>query len=238
MKNIKALTIKEFVAYFKLPIAYVFIVIFLMILNWLFFQDFFLRGEVNIRSYFELLPLMFLLLTPAISMRLWAEEKSQKTEELLLTLPISDWEAVLGKFFGSLLFLLICLIFSLTVPLSLSFLGRLDLGLLLSGYFGAVLLGGFYLSIGLFISSLSKNQIIAFMVTLAVCFFFYIIGTAFVLETSPKILTSTLQFLGVTVHFANFARGVVGSQDLIYFLTLTFYFLFLNKEKIESRLWK
>lgn len=238
MKNIKAIISKELNAYFKLPIAYIFIVVFLTVTNWLFFQDFFLRGEINLRLYFDFFPLMFLLLTPAISMRLWAEEKSQKTEEVLLTLPVSDWEIVLGKFFGSLLFLIICLVFSLTVPLTLSFLGKIDSGILITGYLGTILLGSFYLSLGLFISSLTKNQIISFIISLSVSFLFYIVGSEMILLTAPKFLKPIFQYLGVIVHFSNFSRGVIDTRDLVYFFSFIFFFLLLNKKNIESRLWK
>lgn len=238
MKNLKAIISREFITYFKLPIAYIFLIVFLVITNWLFFQDFFLRGEVNLRLYFDLFPLIFLVLTPALSMRLWAEEKSQKTEEVLLTLPISDWEVVLGKFLGSLFFLLLCLFFSLTVPLTLSFLGKIDYGVLVSGYLGLFFLGSFYLSLGLFISSLTRNQIVAFIITLAVSFFFYIIGSEIILLTAPKFIKPILQFLGIISHFSNFSRGLIDSRDIIYFLTFVFFFLFLNKKIIESRLWK
>lgn len=238
MKNLKAIISREFITYFKLPIAYIFLLVFLTITNWLFFQDFFLRGEVNPRLYFDLFPLMFLVLTPALSMRLWTEEKSQKTEEVLLTLPISDWEVVLGKFLGSLFFLLLCLFFSSTVPLTLSFLGKIDYGVLISGYLGLAFLGSFYLSLGLFISSLTRNQIIAFIITIAVSFFFYIIGSEIILLTAPKFIKPILQFLGIISHFSNFARGLIDSRDIIYFLTFIFFFLFLNKKIIESRLWK
>lgn len=238
MRNLKALIFKEFFTYFKLPIAYIFITIFLFVTNWLFFQDFFLRGEINIRPYFDLLPLMLLLLTPAISMRLWSEEKSQKTEEVLLTLPISDWEVVLGKFFGSVLFLIFCLIFSLTVPITLFFLGRFDYGTLLTGYIGLILLASLYLSLGLFISTLGSSQIVAFIGTLTACFFFFIISSEFILMTSPKFLVPIFQFLGTGFHFANFSRGLIDTRDITYFLSLIFFFLLLTKNSIEKRLWK
>lgn len=238
MEKIKTLILKEFLTYFKLPIAYIFIVIFLTTSNWFFFQDFFLRGQINIKPYFDLFPLMFLIFIPALSMRLFSEEKSQKTEEVLLTLPLSDWQVVLGKFFGSVLFLVFSLFLSFPLCLTLFFLGRFDYGVLISGYLGAILLGSFYLSLGMFISSFSKGQIISYILSLVSFFTFFILASEFVLLSSPKILRPTFQFLGITFHFSNFSRGVIDSRDVIYFLTFIIFFLILSKKRLESRLWK
>lgn len=238
MEKIKTLTFKEFLTYFKLPIAYIFIVIFLTTLNWFFFQDFFLRGQINIKPYFDLFPLMFLIFIPALSMRLFSEEKSQKTEEVLLTLPISDWQVVLGKFLGSLLFLIFSLSLSFPVCLTLFSLGKFDYGILISGYLGTIFLGGFYLSLGMFISSFSKGQIVSYIVSLVFLFFFFILGSEFVLLSSPKFLRPIFQFLGVTFHFSNFTRGIIDSRDIIYFLTFITFFLILSKKRLESRLWQ
>jgi len=229
---------KELMSYFNSPIAYIFIAAFLIIGNWLFFNSFFVNGQATIRNYFILLPWIFLFLVPAITMRLWSEEKRSGTIEFLLTLPVTDWQVVLAKFFGSLVFLTITLILSLSLPITVIALGDVDAGPIIGGYIGAVLMGAAYLSLGLFISSLTKNQIIAFILSLAVCFVFFMIGNNFIVATAPKFLAPILQFLGIGAHFENIARGVIDTKDIIYYGSFIWLFLWLNKQIIEMRGWK
>ena len=224
--------------YFNSPIAYIFIGVFLVVGNWLFFKNFFLIGQVNMRAYYDLLPWIFLFLSPALTMRLWAEEKKAGTIEFLLTLPVTDWQVVLSKFFGALAFLTISLLLTLTLPFSLLSLGNLDWGPVLGGYLGAILLGGAYLSLGLFISSLTKNQIIAFVLGLVACFLAFIIGAQFVLIGAPQFMVPILEFMGLGNHFYNIAKGVIDSKDIIFYLSFIYVFLFLNARVIESRGWK
>ncbi|QQR83916.1 ABC transporter permease subunit [Candidatus Peregrinibacteria bacterium] len=149
--------------YFNAPLAYIFLTVFLTVSSWLYFRDFFLNDIASMRSYFSLIPWIFLLLIPAITMRLWAEEKKMGTLEVLLVSPITDWQAVLGKFFASLAFLSIAVLLSLILPLLLLIIGQPDWGMIVGGYVGLILLGATYLSIGLWVSSLTDNQIIAFI---------------------------------------------------------------------------
>ncbi|MBU2416256.1 ABC transporter permease subunit, partial [Patescibacteria group bacterium] len=165
LKTIYILFKKELISYFNSPIAYIFIGVFLIVGNWLFFNYFFLIGQASMRNYFAILPWIFLFLSPAITMRLWAEEKKSGTIEFLLTLPITDWQAVLSKFFGALVFMFIALLLSITLPITVAILGNVDLGPIIGSYLGALFLGGSYLALGLFISSLTKNQIIAFILS-------------------------------------------------------------------------
>jgi len=229
---------KELMSYFNSPIAYIFIGVFLVIGNWLFFNYFFVAGQASLRNYFSLLPWIFLFLSPAITMRLWAEEKKSGTVEFLLTLPITDWQAVLAKFFGALVFLLICLALTLTLPFSVSSLGNLDWGPVIGSYLGALFLGGSYLALGLFISSVTKNQIIAFVLGLAACFGAFIIGTEFVLASAPQTFVPVLKFIGLGSHFYNIAKGVIDTKDVLYYLSFIFLFLWLNTSIIEKRSWK
>ncbi len=222
-------------AYFNSPIAYIFIGVFLIAGNWLFFNSFFLFAQASMRNYFSILPWMFLFLSPAITMRLWAEEKKSGTIELLLTLPITCWQAVLAKFLSALAFLSISLLFSFSVPASAAFLGNLDWGPVIGGYAGALFLGGSYLALGLFISSITKNQIIAFIVGLAACFAAFIIGADFVLAGSPQIFAPIMKFIGLGSHFNNIARGVIDTKDIIYYLSFIFLFLWLNARAVENR---
>lgn len=232
---IYALFKKELMSYFNSPIAYVFLAIFLIVGNWLFFNNFFTMDQANLRPYFIFLPWVFLFLAPAITMRLWAEEKKTGTNEFLMTLPVTDWQLVLAKFSGALAFLMLALVLTLTLPFTVSNLGNLDIGPVLGGYIGAVFLAGAYLSLGLFISSLTKNQIIAFVLGLAACFIFFVVGANFVLESAPSVLVPVMRFLGLGSHFESIARGVIDSKDLIYYLSFIFFFLWLNVKVIEKR---
>lgn len=229
---------KELMSYFNSPIAYVFIAVFLIVGNWMFFNSFFLVGQASMRNYFTLLPWLFLFLAPAITMRGWAEEKKSGTIEFLLTLPITDWQAVLAKFFSALFFVMVTLALTLSLPLTIGRLGNMDLGPVIGSYLGAIFLAGAYLSLGLFISSLTKNQIIAFVLGLVSCFIFFMVGMDFVLQGAPAFAAPVMKFLGLGSHFYNVARGVLDTKDLIYYLSFIFFFLWLNARVIESRDWK
>ena len=238
LKTIYILFKKELMSYFNSPIAYIFIGVFLIVGNWLFFNSFFLIGQASMRSYFGLLPWIFLFLSPAITMRLWAEEKKSGTVEYLLTLPVTDWQVVLAKFFSSLAFMFITLLLSISLPITIGTLGNIDLGPIIGGYVGVFLLGGAYLSLGLFISSLTKNQIIAFVLGLVACFAAFIVGADFVLIRAPQFAQPVMQFLGLGSHFYNIAKGVIDSKDVIYYGSFIFLFLWLNAKMIERRSWK
>jgi ABC-2 type transport system permease protein len=229
---------KELASYFNSPIAYIFIAGFLIVGNWLFFNTFFLVGQASLRNYFAILPWLFLFLSPAITMRLWAEEKKAGTIEFLLTLPITDWQAVLGKFLGALIFMMITLALTITLPFTVNSLGSLDWGVVFGSYLGAVFMAGAYLSLGLFISSMTKNQIIAFVLGLAACFAFFIIGADFVLMTAPQGLAPIMRFLGLSSHFNNISKGVLDTKDILYYLSFMFVFLWLNAKIIANRAWK
>ncbi|MFH1029890.1 MAG: ABC transporter permease subunit [bacterium] len=238
MRNIITIFKKELASYFNSPIAYIFLAVFLIISNWLFFQNFYIIGQANMRNYFILLPWIFLFLTPAITMRIWAEEKKAGTLELLLTLPVKDWEVVAAKFLSALAFLTFALLLSFTIPFTIARLGNMDWGPVFGGYIGAILMGGAYLSLGLFISSLTKNQIIAFLIGVVCCFGIFIIGADFVLQKMSGSITPLLQFLGIGSHFNNIGKGIIDSRDLIYYTSFIFLFLYLNIKSIESRNWR
>lgn len=222
-------------SYFNSPIAYIFIGVFLIVGNWLFYKNFFFLGQATMRSYFTLLPWIFLFLSPAITMRLWSEEKKSGTIEWLLTMPVTNWQAVLSKFFSALSFLFISLLLTLSIPISIFFIGDIDLGVLIGSYLGALFLGGAYLALGLFISSITKNQIIAFVLGLVACFIAFIIGYNFVLISLPSGIAQLFAFLGLGSHFDNIARGVIDSKDIIYYVSFIFIFLWANVRVIEKR---
>ena len=238
MQNILAILKKEFKAYFLSPIAYIFITVYLVVTNFLFFQGFFIINQADMRGYFGLLPWVFLFFVPAITMRIWAEEKKVKTLELLLTWPISDLEVVVGKFLASFSFLAITILLSITVPITVAILGNPDGGVIVGSYVGSLLMGGAYLAIGLWISSLTENQIVAFILGVVITFVFFIIGNPFVTMVAPPSLVPLLSYLGLGNHFESIGRGVIDSRDILYYLSVIGFFLFLNIFSIESRKWE
>ena len=238
IKTIYILFKKELMGYFNSPIAYIFIGVFLVVGNWMFFKDLFFFGQTSMRGYFHLLPWIFLFMAPAITMRLWAEEKRAGTIEFLLTLPVTDWQVVLSKFFGGLVFLLISLSLSISIPITLAGLGDLDWGPVIGGYLGASFLGGAFLALGIFISSLTKNQIIAFVLALVVSFMAFIVGENFVLSGAPHSLVPIMKFVGLGSHFYNIEKGLIDTKDIIYYLSFISLFLWLNARVIETRGWK
>ncbi len=237
MRNIIAIFKKEFRSYFDSPIAYIFITAFLISSMWIFFRSFFLIGQSMMRGYFSLLPWLFLFFVPAITMRLWAEEKKIGTLEVLMTLPVKDYEVIIGKYIAAYLFLAVTIILSVTLPITLIVLGQPDIGPIIGGYLGALLMGGAYLAIGLFASSLSENQIIAFILGIVFCFFLFILGENFVLVAIPSRLAPIFSYLGLGYHFESIGRGIIDTRDIIYYLSVIGFFLFLNIRSLESRKW-
>ena len=238
LKIIWTLFKKELMSYFNSPIAYIFIAVFLIVGNWLFFQNFFVFQQATMRNYFSLLPWIFLFLSPALTMRLWAEERKSGTVEFLLTLPVSSGQVVLAKFLGALAFMFSALLLTFSIPITLMFLGQIDKGPLIGSYLGALFMAGAYLSLGLFMSALTRNQIIAFVLGLVACFAFFIIGYDFILIAAPGFLAPLFDYLGLGNHFQNIARGVIDSKDIIYYFSFIFLFLWLNVRLVERRAWK
>lgn len=238
MNNVLPFFKKEFKAFFISPIAYVFITVYLVITNFLFFQGFFIINQADMRGYFSLLPWVFLFFVPAITMRSWAEEKKVKTLELLLTWPVSDFEVVLGKFLASFCFLAIAILLSVTIPITIMILGSPDIGPIIGGYLGALLMGAAYLSIGLWVSSHTENQIIAFILGVVATFILFMVGNPFVTMAAPSWMVPALSYLGLGNHFQSIERGVVDSRDIIYYLSIIGFFLFLNVQSLSSRKWE
>jgi len=235
MSAVIAVFKKEFVSYFISPIAYVFIIVFLIGTNFMYFQPFFLINQADMRSYFELLPWVFLFFVPAITMRSWAEEKKSKTIELLLTWPLSDAQVVFGKFLASLAFLAAAVILSITIPITLFIIGSPDPGPIIGGYAGALLMGSAYLAIGLWVSSHTENQIVAFILAWVAMFALMIVGHPLVTMKVPAALVPLFSYLGLFTHFESIGRGVIDTRDVIYYLSMTGVFLFLNAQTLGSR---
>jgi ABC-2 type transport system permease protein len=235
MNIVAAIFKKEFASYFISPIAYVFIVVFLIGTNFMYFQPFFLINQADMRNYFGLLPWVFLFFVPAITMRGWAEERKSKTIELLLTWPVSDTQVVLGKFLASLAFLAITVALSVTIPITLFIIGHPDPGPIIGGYAGALLMGAAYLAIGLWVSSHTENQIVAFILAWVAMFVLMIIGHPVVTMKAPSALVPLFSFLGLFTHFESIERGVIDSRDVIYYLSIAGVFLFLNAQSLGGR---
>ena len=240
MKNSFTIFKKELRSYFSSPIGFVFIIFYLLVSNAFFFfvQDFFKQGQVSMRGYFAAMPWVFLFFVPAISMRLWAEEKKMGTVELLLTMPIKEWEVVFGKFLAAFAFLAITLGFSLTIPVTMAYLGKPDFGVIVGSYVGALFLGSAYLAIGLYISSLTENQVVAFIISLAVIFVLLLIGIAPVWLNALGAIVSVCEYVSLLSHFNNVTRGVIDSRDVIYYASVIVLFLYLNIKNIEARKWR
>lgn len=234
MRSFTAVLRKEFIGYFNSLLSYIFIVVFLVILAWLFWQNLFLVGQTSMRDWFTLLPWFFLILVPALSMRLWSEENKQGTVETLLTLPISDAQLVLAKFLAAALFIAVVLLCSAPLPITLSRLGNLDWGPVLGSYLGAWLLGCAYLALGQWISGLTKNQIVAYLLTGAVAFVFLLIGLPSIVSGDGMVV-KVLYTLSTQTHFQNLAKGIISLRDVVYYVSFCGIFLYLNIYTLTKR---
>ncbi len=224
MRQVPRVCRKEFNSYFVSPIAYIVISIFLLVTGWFFFSTFFLFNQASLRNFFELLPIIFSFVVPAITMRLFSEEFNIGSYEILMTMPVTFWDAVLGKFLAGVAFLVCMLIPTVSYPITVSFLGQLDWGPVLGGYIGAILLGGAFTSIGLFASSLTRNQITAFIIGVAICFSLTVIDRT--LLFLPRSALGFIGHLGADFHFQNISKGIVDSRDVLYFLSVSFVALY------------
>jgi ABC-2 type transport system permease protein len=239
MRNVFAIFRRELAGYFTTPLAYVFIVIFLVMAGILtfFVGDFFERGQADLQPFFEFHPWLYLVLIPALSMRLWAEERKSGTIELFLTLPIRMIEAVLGKFLAAWCFAGIALILTFPFWVTVNYLGRPDNGVILASYLGSWLMAGALLALGACVSAATKNQIIAFVVTAALAFALTVAGTPVLLGLlqgwAPEWLIGALAQASLIGHFETITRGVIDLRDLVYFLSIMIAFLFANAILID-----
>ena len=225
---------REFVTYFVTPLAYVFIVIFLALAGTLtfFLGSFFDRGQADLQPFFSFHPWLYLLLVPAIAMRLWSEERKIGTIELLLTLPISTTQAVLAKFLAAWAFTAIALALTFPLWLTVNYLGEPDNGVILASYLGSLIMAGAYLAVGACFSALTSNQVIAFVLAALVCLIFSVGGTPIVLEFftgwAPAGVIDTIASLSFMSNFRAIARGVIDVSALVYFASVISFFLFAN----------
>jgi ABC-2 type transport system permease protein len=227
---------KELKGFFDSPVAYIVLTIFVLISGWFFFSDLFLVNQASLRNLFGIVPFIFMFFVPAVTMRLISEEKRSGTIEILVTLPVKDYEIILGKFLAGLGLIVVAVLLTLVYTLTLSGLGDLDSGSVAAGYLGLIFLGATYLSIGIFTSSLTHNQIVAFITSFAIIFALFMLDK--VLIFVPNFLVSFFEYLSVDYHFSNISRGVIDSRDVIYYLSFIFFFLFLAVRSLESRKWR
>jgi len=229
------------VGYFATPIAAVFIVIFLMLSGAFTFYlgNFFVRGQADLAPFFDFHPWLYLVLIPALAMRLWAEERRSGTIELLLTLPVTMWEAVVGKFLAAWCFTGVALALTFPMWITVNVLGEPDNGVILASYLGSLLMAGGFLAIGSCISALTKNQVIAFVVSVVICLGFILSGFPLVLELfsgwAPQFLLSAVSSFSFLTHFQSISKGVLDLRDILYFLSLIAFWLFATATVIDMK---
>ena len=234
MNLIKALFLRELRSYFSTPVAYVFIVIFLLLMGTFTFYlgGFYERGQADLSGFFNYHPWLYLFLVPAISMRLWAEERKSGSIELLMTLPITAWQAVLGKFLAAWAFTGIALALTFPIWITVNYLGDPDNGAIFAAYIGSFLMAGSFLAIGSCLSALTRNQVVAFVITVVVCFGFLLAGFPMVLDMftgwAPQAVIDGVASLSFLTHFASIKKGVIDFRDLVYFALVTGAFLYAN----------
>ncbi len=229
---VKTIAKRELSAYFESPVAYVFLVIFLLLSGFFTFTfgGFFERGEASLAAFFGWMPWLFLFLVPAVAMRMWSEERRLGTLELLLTLPITTWQAIFGKFLASWLFLIIALALTFPVIVTVNWLGNPDNGVIAAGYVGSVLLAGVFLAVTSMTSALTRNQVISFILAVMFCLLLILVGFTPVTEllarwANPDVVEAVAGF-SVLTHFDGFQRGVLDSRDLLFFLSVGAFALF------------
>jgi ABC-2 type transport system permease protein len=232
---------REFAAYFATPLAGVFLTIFVALTGAFAFYigDFFNRGQANLYAFFAYHPWLYLLLVPAVAMRLWAEERKTGTIELLMTLPISPWEAILGKFAAAWAFVGLALALTFPMWITVNLLGDPDNGVILTSYLGSFLMAGAFLAIGSFVSALTKNQVIAFILAATICFLFVMSGFELVQNTlrawAPSFVSQAIFSMSFLSHFEQITRGVVDLPTVVFFLSLIAFALFANVIAVDQR---
>lgn len=241
MRNVWVIAKREFAGYFSTALAFVFVVIFVALTSAFAFYvgNMFGRGQADLAPFFQYHPWLYLMLVPAIAMRLWAEERKSGTIELLMTLPIAPWQAILGKFLAAWAFIGVALALTCPIWITVNVLGSPDNGVIFASYIGSFLMAGAYLAIGSFISALTKNQVIAFIISALICFLFIMAGLnlvlGFVREWAPAFVVSGLESMSFLSHFQQITQGVISMPTLIFYFSLIAFFLFANTLAVEQK---
>lgn len=232
MRVIRTIVKRELASYFTSPVAYVFLVIFLLLTGFFTFTagNFFERGEASLAAFFGWHPWLYLVLVPAVGMRLWAEERRSGTMELLLTMPVAPWQAILAKFLASWIFLALALVLTFPAVVTVNLLGEPDNGVIAAGYLGSLFLAGAYLAITCMTSAMTRNQVVAFILAVVICLFLILAGfnpvTDLLVRWASPAVVDTIAAFSVVTHFDGFQRGVVDSRDLVFFLSIIGFALF------------
>lgn len=227
---------REIRTYFNSAVAYIVVAAFMVLTGYLFFTQLFVEKQADMRGFFNIMPLMFMFVVPAITMRLLADEKSSGTLELLITMPVRDWEVVVGKFLAAMTLLCTAIGLTLVFALTVRALGPLDRGPAIGGYLGLVLMGGAYVSIGVMASSLTRNPIVSFIMAFVISFSLYLLGR--LTQFLPQAWQGLVAYLSIDGHFENIGRGVVDSRDVIYYFSVIAVGLLIATLSLESRRWK
>jgi ABC-2 type transport system permease protein len=232
MRPIVTIAKRELSAYFTSPVAYVFLVIFLLMTGFFTFTagNFFERGEASLAAFFGWHPWIYLVLVPAVGMRLWAEERRSGTMELLLTMPIAPWQAIVAKFLASWIFIAVALVLTFPAALTANILGDPDNGIIAAGYLGSFFLAGAYLAITCMTSAMTRNQVVAFILSVVICMFFILAGfnpvTDLMVRWASPAVVDTVAAFSVMTHYDGFQRGVIDTRDLFFFVSLIGFALF------------
>ncbi|HYQ87015.1 MAG TPA: ABC transporter permease [Bacteroidota bacterium] len=233
--NIKHIFQKELRSFFNSPVAYIVIVVYLVILGWFFTSNLFINNLATLRTVFEMTPFLLLFFAPAMTMRLISEEKKAGTLELLITKPIQESEIIVGKFLAAWTLYFFTLLPTLCYTISVGLLGSLDIGSVLGGYLGLLLVGGVFIAISVFGSSVTENQVVAFIVSLFIVFVLFMLDK--VLFYLPSSVANVLEYISIDYHFSNIARGVIDSRDLIYYASAVGFSLYLATAVLQKRRW-
>lgn len=237
LRNVGLIFRKELAAYFNSSVAYITLLVFLLITGWFFSSSFFIINESDLRVLFSLVPIIYLFFIPAVTMGLIARERSSGTMEFLVTLPLSDWEVVLGKYLAAVALIAVGLGFTLFHFATLVLVATdLDPGAVFTGYLGLLLVGGVYAAAGVFCSALTDNQITAFILSFMIVFVFFMLDKMLIFV--PGSLTAFVQYISIDFHLSNISRGVIDSRNLVYFASTTGLFLMLAVRVLEMRKWR
>jgi ABC-2 type transport system permease protein len=241
MRNIRTIAKRELAGYFSSPVAYVFIVIFLLLTGFFTFMagGFFERGQASLdASFFIWHPWLYLFLVPAAGMRLWAEERRVGTLELLLTMPVTAWQAIVGKFLASWLFLALALALTFPVVITVNYLGAPDNGVIFAAYVGSLLMAGAYLAVSCMTSAMTRNQVVSFILAVVICLFLVLCGfppvTNMLARLDKPWLVNLVAAFSVMTHFGSFSKGVLDSRDVIFFVSVVVFCLFTTGVILRS----
>jgi gliding motility-associated transport system permease protein len=240
LRHILTIAKREVAGYFASPVAYVFMVIFLLLTGFLSFMvsGFFERGQANLLPFFAWHPWLYLFLVPAVGMRMWSEERRLGTIELLLTMPITPWQAIVGKFLASWLVLTLALVLTFPIVITVNYLGHPDNGVILASYAGSLLLSGAYLSVSAMTSAMTRNQVVSFIISLVICLFLILAGwppvTNLLTQWASPWFVEGIAAFSVMTHFDSIQKGVIDSRDVLFFLSVIAFCLFTTSVIIRA----